>query len=276
MFPLRSGMEREHLAGARAGPSGARQLGGRERLVHARHRQDRRRGHALGLLDRDPPVPQRSQVQVELGLIMVCHPARRARLAVPCLEGPVHDGVHDRRVEAARRRAGMESREDFGQRRHAVIRGEHDDRVGEPHRPVEKSEQPGERPVQPDRHVHDLVTVRAVRVPHPVIRREADAEQIGDRVASEPFGGHGSHGQVGQDVVPERRDVERVHEAFAERVAAGHQMGERATQAGLVALRRHVVRPDGLVGRGRQQMLPLLAEILGDVAGRVELANPRG
>ena len=67
-----------------------------------------------------------------------------------------------------------------------VCREDHHD-VRQSDGAVEKAEQPRQGAVQADRDVHDLVAVGPVRMSDPVVGREADAEKIRNRIASEAF-----------------------------------------------------------------------------------------
>ncbi len=89
-----------------------------------------------------------------------------------------------------------------------------------------------------------------------VAGRKPDAQEVRDAVASQPLGFHRPHGELGQHVVAERRDVECLGSA--------NRMGKRAPHAGHIPLSRLVVGPHHPVGCRREHSLPGVPEVSAD------------
>ena len=100
--------------------------------------------------------------------------------------------------------------QNFRNRRHAVVGRQDHDRAVEPDLRLDARQEFAERPVGPDGHVADFGAVGPVGVAHRVVRREADAEEVGDAALAEPLVLDRGDCQVLQHLVAKRAAVDGV------------------------------------------------------------------
>ena len=121
--------------------------------------------------------------------------------------------------------------------RAAVIGREGDERVSQPDARFDVIEQRGDLPVGAERDVHRLVAVRAEAVADVVVSREADGQHVRVGVRAQRLVVDCLLREVEDQIVAERRVVNRPVEARAGSVRAARQRVREAVRVAALASR---------------------------------------